>query len=522
MSLLSRRSVLCRFIAALAAGTLAAHLSAAQVLRIVTYNTANDVSGNVNVDYLPRTGAANVLQAIGALSNTGPAHPIDILALQESVYYTGAGINPTAQGFVNVLNSIYGPGTYAAATLNGTTSGNLTGNGPNTLVYRTATLQLVSQLALGSPSGSTPPRQVMRYQFQPIGYPASSQFYLFNSHYKSGTASSDNTRRGLEASLITTNVNALPNNSNVIFVGDYNPTNNTSDAGYQGIISGPTSNHGIDPLNPTNTSQNWSISSSLALETATPSTTVFFTGQSTGGMHYRDDMLLHTPAIQTGPALKYVPNSHITFGNTGTHTYLGAITTGNSTTFASMLTGYTPAQAATVLADLAKVSDHLPVVADYALPPLAPGVFSLSSPANAAIDLPLTPTFSWTPSANATTYSIKVATDPALTAVVASASGLNTTSWTIPANLLSECGLYYWGVTATNSSASTTSSPANFSFATHIHADINHDGTADLADFFLFFNCFDATDICADINNDTQVDLADFFEFFTVFDQGGC
>lgn len=339
----------------------------AQTLRIVTYNTANDVSGNNTVDYLPRTGMSNVLQAIAALNVAGNARPIDILALQESVYYTGSGINPTAQGFVNLLNSVYGSGAYAAATVNGTTDGNSIGNGPQTLVYRISTVQLIGQQALGTPSGSGIPRQVMLYQFQPVGYSASSSFYLFNNHYKSGTTSSDDNRRGIESALVASTANSLPANTPIIFAGDYNPTNNTTDQGYQGVIAGTGThnNHGIDPLNPSNVAQNWSTSALKNMETESPSTSSAFTNQSTGGMHYRDDMLLHSPAVANGIGIKYIANSYVSFGNTNTHTYLGDITTGSASAFAAELLGYNSSQAATVLSDLSNVSDHLPVVADY-------------------------------------------------------------------------------------------------------------------------------------------------------------
>src|SRR5437870_2661159 len=83
-------------------------LPTAGYLRIVTYNTANDVSGSTSIDFGPRAGMGDVLGAIGVEKVAGIARPIDILALQESVYYSGTGINPTAQGFVTLLNSIYG------------------------------------------------------------------------------------------------------------------------------------------------------------------------------------------------------------------------------------------------------------------------------------------------------------------------------------------------------------------------------------------------------------------------------
>jgi hypothetical protein len=339
-------------------------------LRIVSWNTANDVSSTGGDTHPPAVGgpAQGVLQAIGALSVTAsaPAHPIDILALQESAINSGSGINPTAQAYANILNAIYPGAGYVAATINGTTDGADTGNGPNTLVYRSTTLQLVSQVGVGTSSGSGPARQVLQFQFQPIGYPSSAAFYLYDDHFKSGTTSSDNTRRGAEATIISNSVNALPANTPIVFAGDYNPTNNTSDLGYQGVVSGSASNHAIDPLNPTNATQNWTLSSALAMETESPATSAFFTGQSTGGMNFRDDFLMNSPGMTSENGINYINGSFAAFGNTDSHTYQGAITSGSSSALAAELSGqYTAAQAATILTDLTEAADHLPVVADY-------------------------------------------------------------------------------------------------------------------------------------------------------------
>lgn len=51
-------------------------------------------------------------------------------------------------------------------------------------------------------------------------------------------------------------------------------------------------------------------------------------------------------------------------------------------------------------------------------------------------------------------------------------------------------------------------------------ADLNNDGTTDLADFFDFFNCFDSSAGCADIDSLDGVDLGDFFAFLGAFDAG--
>src|SRR5437868_4962799 len=135
-----------------------------QTLRIVSWNTANDVSNTGGDTHTPAIGgpADGVFRAIGAMSVTGsaPARPIDVLALQESAINTGGGTNPTAAAYASILNSIYPGANYVAATLNATTDGSSTGNGPNTLVYRSSTLQLLSQTGVGTSSSSGAPRQV--------------------------------------------------------------------------------------------------------------------------------------------------------------------------------------------------------------------------------------------------------------------------------------------------------------------------------------------------------------------------
>ncbi|HEX4589489.1 MAG TPA: PEP-CTERM sorting domain-containing protein [Gemmataceae bacterium] len=353
-----------------------------QTLRIVSWNTANDVSGTGGDTHPPTIGgpADAVFRAIGALSVTGsaPARPIDVLALQESAINTGTGVNATAQAYANVLNSIYPGANYVAATLNATTDGAATGNGPNTLVYRSTTVTLLSQAGIGTVSSSGAARQVARYQFQPVGYSSSAAFYLYDDHFKSGTTTTDDNRRGVEATTITNDVSSLPANTPVVFAGDYNSTNQTADQGYHGVTTGSASNHGIDPLNPAGLTQTWD--NTIRYETESPATSAAFTGQSTGGMHFRDDFLLNSPGMLSGNLIKYIAGSSVSFGNTATfdasgnqinpatHSNSGAISSSNAAAFAAELSGqYTTSGAGNVLTSLTQASDHLPVVADYQL-----------------------------------------------------------------------------------------------------------------------------------------------------------
>ncbi len=71
-------------------------------LRVVSYNTA---AGG------PNPGLATVLEAIGNDTKNGIAKPIDVLALQEQ-----ASWSTTTQQIVDILNGIYGTGTYDLAS----------------------------------------------------------------------------------------------------------------------------------------------------------------------------------------------------------------------------------------------------------------------------------------------------------------------------------------------------------------------------------------------------------------------
>lgn len=167
-------------------------------------------------------------------------------------------------------------------------------------------------------------------------------------------------------------------------------------------------------------------------------------------------------------------------------------------------------------------SDHRPVIADFILPaPVSqPGVFNLLSPADGAVDLALTPTLTWSPSSNATSYTVKVSLSPSLSSPIVNATGVTGTSYTIGGGVLAECGQYYWGVIATNSAGSRTSSPASFGFLTYSPGDFNHDGFVNGLDYDEFASVFEAGDLAADFNNDGFVNGLDYDEFASHFELG--
>jgi hypothetical protein len=85
-------------------------------------------------------------------------------------------------------------------------------------------------------------------------------------------------------------------------------------------------------------------------------------------MDDRFDFQLVTAAVMSGRGFSHISGSYWAFGNTGTHTFNGEITSGSASALQAYLPGYSQAQAAAVLTAITESSDHLPVVADYRVP----------------------------------------------------------------------------------------------------------------------------------------------------------
>ena len=372
-------------------------------IRVVTYNIMDDINGFSTplaglITPFSGTGTfttsssgtvtdGGVLEGIGEEILAGINQPLDILALQET---TSNGT--TVQPIVNGLNAFYSNRTvnvfYAQSPVQGSQSGTSAfGNGPNALVYNTNTVQLYASVGVGTPTGSGNGeyRQVMRYLFGPAGVAtnANNTFYIYVSHYKSGTTSTDLADRSKEAGIIRTNSASLPSNARVLYVGDYNISSST-ELSYQAIVSTNLIGiQGIDPFNPTG---------SLGLNY----TLNFLNNQKTDScrsLNFRDDFQCMSSNVYNGVAggLAYVSGTYHTFGNNGSSPYQGAITSGN-TALNTNLQVNPPISAAQCYTNLYGGSDHLPVVADFTIPvPGSPPVALFSgSPTNGTAPLAVT------------------------------------------------------------------------------------------------------------------------------------
>lgn len=324
--------------------------SASGQLRVVTYNTA---TGSVGGQQTARPAVATVLEAIGNESVGGIAKPIDVLLLQEQF-----SMEVSAQSFVDVLNGIYGAGTYARSNLNAATSDfQGEGGGPG-LVYNTQTVELVDEIRFGVVNGSNQARSTMRYQLRPVGYDSSADFYVYNNHYKASTGAANEDRRLVEATAVRNNADSLGAGVPIIYAGDFN-VRSSGEASFQQLLS---AGHGqaFDPIEASGTASapvTWHNNSSLRFtHTQSPVNSALYPGQVTGGMDDRFDFQLVTAALLDNDGLSFLPGSYRAFGNNGTHNCCNSnINTGN---------GASP----TVLSALMHASDHLPVVADYQVP----------------------------------------------------------------------------------------------------------------------------------------------------------
>jgi hypothetical protein len=144
------------------------------------------------------------------------AQPVDVLALTEMLDTNNNSVtSSTLPALVNALNAIYGPGYYAYDNTPDPTSGGTQFNGPSGLIYNTHTVQVVpgseKALAYSGDNTNSVPRAPMRYTLQPVGYGSNADFYLYASHYKASSGSSNETTPTLSTREISISPPAAAN-----------------------------------------------------------------------------------------------------------------------------------------------------------------------------------------------------------------------------------------------------------------------------------------------------------------------
>ncbi len=402
-----------------------------RTLRIVSYNIDCSDQNSVNNITNSTHSLPTVVQAIGLHHLGTNAQPVDVMGLEELT-------STTLSNFVVQLNNIYGAGTYAFDP----TSDPNTGGGPDGLIYKTSTVQVVSARALktgqtvllqsngtytaaSSPGGGVNgvTRAPMVYQLRPAGHGSSNDFYMYVSHARSTSDDSVGDARYAEAQAVRSDAKYhLPAKAHILYSGDWNLFNGSDENAYK-CLTGQTTSDGID----------WSDGSAIWANTnqtqaydpmskTTPPTTVtwgnvsgdnatYLYNDSTASLTSRIDIQLPNALMfaaynsQGGlqlapdasdpfdsrnfPSAQY-PFAFESFGNNGSTPRSGSAANSANHSL-DELTNAVPS-AATIYSDILLTgsgtnftgSDHYPIVGDYNIVPPAPSAIPvLGSPAMA-------------------------------------------------------------------------------------------------------------------------------------------
>jgi hypothetical protein len=333
---------------ALAAALLSGATASAQV-RVVNYNVAKLAGSG--------TALRAVLAEAAADNAYGFAVTPSVLAFQE----VRAADVATLDGHIAAAF----PGVpFMRATYTTSTTEDGAG-GAQCLYYRSDVLAEVTSAHVDISTGGS--RNSDRWLLQLNGYTASNatRFYVYASHLKASNTSADEAERNQGAIALRNNANALGAGVHIIYSGDYNLYTNT-EAAYATMTAGGNA-QAVDPLGPAN----WTGAAGAIKHTQSPrdiSGTLIG-----GGVDDRFDFQFITTEFNDADGLSIIPNTCRTLGNDGLHYNLAITTGGNS---------YFPGQAArsnTLATNLFNASDHMPVIADYQIPPVmqatAPSTF---------------------------------------------------------------------------------------------------------------------------------------------------
>ncbi|HLO39816.1 MAG TPA: endonuclease/exonuclease/phosphatase family protein [Phycisphaerales bacterium] len=492
--------------------------SASAQLRIATWNISN-YGGGREADF--KTAVYTSFE--------GRSMSPDILMVQEVTSNTGAS------NLLTYLNNAPGsPGDWSRFTFV---------DGPDTdvaVLYRTSKIRPVNPPAQGDPDGypnpitvvtggnsNGAPRNVYRFDVQLQGYNAASTVVsLYPVHMKAGDASSDQSRRLAEATLIRANIATLPAGWHSVIAGDFNVQSSTQSA-YQHMTGAPSLGRVNDPIR---TPGSWNNNSAFRIvHTQDPA--------GAGGMDDRHDQILISDGLLDGQGFDYIgsltqpystttwndPNhSYRSYGNDGT-SYNATLTVAGNT-----MVGPTIAQA---LITICNGAGHLPILLDTRVPakvtsdsvlnfgdayvgdPSVSRTLNVSNDGNVAV---------WSAAGIANlSYSLGGApaeyTVPAGTFNDAAGGGQN--GHTITLSTI-DPGDFGGTLTITSNDPDQPTRTVTLVGTVWCPADFDKSGFVDIEDYDAFVEAFEAGTDDADFDKSGFVDIVDFSEFVLRFEIG--
>ncbi len=313
--------------------------TASAQVRFVNYNTAKLI-GDANA-------FRAVLLATAEDDRQGFAIDPAIITFQE----VPASILAELDGHVAAA---FAPTSYTRATFT-TAGGEDSAGGAQCLYYRTDLLTENTALHIDLSTGAS--RYTDRWFLQLNGYSSpQAGIYVYSSHLKASNTSADAQTRLAGVQAIRNNSDALPVGSNIVYCGDFNFYTNTEPGFVEYISAGV--GQAIDPYG----TSDWTGAANAYRHTQSPILTST-NGLVAGGLDDRFDFQLSNVEMQDGVGMALIPNTYRPLGNDANHYNLAINSPANS---------YFPGQAARsqALANaLSLASDHIPLIADYAIPP---------------------------------------------------------------------------------------------------------------------------------------------------------
>ena len=323
---------------ALAVGLSCAAEAQAQ-LRVVTYNIVG-LAGN-------QTSLRAVISSLHTDNKQGFATPVGLFLFSE------VGTSDAAALLALVNQAAPAGYTYALATYTGSGTED-SASGAEAAIYRT---DLITEIPSGHIDLSTgASRNSDRWLFQLNGYTsANARFYVYQSHLKASTGSTNVATRLSGVQTLRANSDALGVGVRAIYSGDMNFYTRT-ESGYQAFIAAGNG-AAVDPLG----TADWTGASNAWKHTQSPRD-ILADGLVGGGMDDRFDMMLPTAQLMDGAGIAFITGSYRAVGNDGNH-YNLAVNSGTNSYFPSDLS-----RSATLATNLFNSADHIPVLMDLQVP----------------------------------------------------------------------------------------------------------------------------------------------------------
>ena len=323
---------------ALAVGLSCAAEAQAQ-LRVVTYNIVG-LAGN-------QTSLRAVISSLHTDNKQGFATPVGLFLFSE------VGTGDTAALLALVNQAAPAGYTYALATYTGSGTED-SASGAEAAIYRTDLITEIPSGHIDLATGAS--RNSDRWLFQLNGYTSTSaRFYVYQSHLKASTGSSNVATRLSGVQTLRANSDALGVGVRAIYSGDMNFYTRT-ESGYQAFIAAGNG-AAFDPLG----TADWTGASNAWKHTQSPRD-ILADGLIGGGMDDRFDMMLPTAQLMDGAGIAFITGSYRAVGNDGNH-YNLAVNSGTNSYFPAELS-----RSAALATNLFNAADHIPVLADFQVP----------------------------------------------------------------------------------------------------------------------------------------------------------